>query len=299
MRVLVSGSSGLVGSELSRRLRAAGDTVTSLTRSGSSPEAISWSPRDQQLDSSQLEGFDAVVHLAGENIATGRWTADKKRRIRESRVQGTELLSRTLAELEAKPKVLVCASAIGYYGDRGDVILDEQSPPGTGFLAEVCQAWEAATEPAWKAGIRVAQLRIGVVLSPQGGALAKMLLPFRMGAGGVVGSGDQYMSWIALPDLARAIEHVIHNDSLFGAVNAVAPNPVTNREYTQTLGKVLHRPTLLPMPAFLAKIALGEMAEELFLSSTRVEPRKLDHANFTFDHPDLEGALRSLLATTD
>ena len=263
----------------------AGDEVVPLVRDVGKPEAVHWSPEQRRIDVAGLEGFDAVVHLAGENIATGRWTTEKKRRIRDSRVLGTEVLCQALAGLQAKPAVLVAASAIGFYGDRGDEMLDEQSSPGTGFLAEVCQDWEAATRPAWEAGIRVAQLRIGVVLSADGGALAKMLLPFRLGGGGPVGSGKQYWSWISLPDLAQVIRHVLATDSLFGAVNAVSPAPVTNAEFTKTLGRVLRRPTLIPMPAFLAKLAFGEMAQELLLSSTRVCSGKLQQSGFNLRTP--------------
>jgi uncharacterized protein (TIGR01777 family) len=238
---------------------------------------------------------DAVVHLAGENIAAGRWTERQKARIRDSRVKGTRLLCDLLARYSPPPKALVCASAVGYYGDRGDEILKEESAPGSDFLFDVCREWEAATQTAVERGIRVVNLRIGVVLSPLGGALAKMLTPFKLGAGGVIGSGRQYMSWIALDDVVRAFHFALTNQSLLGPVNAVAPNPVTNRDFTRTLGRVLSRPTVFPMPAFAARLAFGEMADALLLASTRVEPARLLAGSFIFRYPDLEGALRHLL----
>jgi uncharacterized protein (TIGR01777 family) len=247
------------------------------------------------IDSAKLEGLDAVVHLAGENIAEGSWTAEKKARIRDSRVKGTRLVSKALAGLNQKPRVLVCASAIGFYGDRGAEILTEQSPAGSGFLADVCQEWEAATEPAAQAGIRVVNMRIGIVLTPRGGALQKMLLPFKFGVGGVMGDGRQYWSWVSIDDVIGAIYHAITNDALSGPVNAVAPRAATNAEFTKTLGRVLSRPTLFPMPAFLARLALGEMADALLLASTRVEPARLLNSGYSFRHADLEGALRFLL----
>jgi uncharacterized protein (TIGR01777 family) len=247
------------------------------------------------IDQARLEGLDGVVHLAGESIATGRWTAEKKARIRDSRVKGTRLLCESLARLDQPPRVLVSASAIGYYGDRGDEILHEDSASGSGFLAEVCHMWEAATEAASQRNIRVVNLRIGVVLSAMGGALATMLFPFRMGLGGIIGSGRQFMSWIALDDLLGSIAYALRTDTIRGPVNAVAPHPVTNREFTKTLGRVLARPTLLPMPAFAARLAFGEMADELLLSSARVEPARLSAAGYDFRYPTLEGGLRHLL----
>lgn len=241
------------------------------------------------------EGPDAVVHLAGENIARARWSERQKALIRDSRVKGTRLLCDLLARYSPPPKALVCASAVGYYGDRADEILKEESAPGSGFLADVCREWEAATQPAVERGIRVVNLRIGIVLSPMGGALAKMLTPFKLGVGGTIGSGRQYMSWIALDDVVGAIHFALTNESLHGPVNAVAPNPVTNREFTHTLGRVLSRPTLFPMPAFAARLVLGEMADALLLASARVEPAQLLASGFTFRHPDLEAALRALL----
>jgi uncharacterized protein (TIGR01777 family) len=297
MKILVTGSSGLVGSALLPFLTGGGHQVIRLRRS--SPEAagsgLAWDPAEGRLDPAILEGFDLVVHLAGESIATGRWNADKKIRIRRSRVDGTRLLCEALSRLSRPPRAVLCASAIGYYGSRGEEILREESAPGHDFLAEVCQAWEAAAQPAIQKAIRVVHLRFGVILSATGGALAKMLLPFRLGAGGVIGNGGQYMSWITLDDAVGAIHHAIGTESLKGPVNAVAPKPVTNREYTRTLGAVLGRPTLLPMPAFAARLALGEMADALLLSSARVEPARLLATGYRFRHPDLETALRSLL----
>jgi uncharacterized protein (TIGR01777 family) len=234
--------------------------------------------------------------LAGESVAAHRWSAKVKQEIRDSRVRGTTLLCETLACMAKKPTALVSASAIGYYGDRGDEPLDETSPRGSGFLAEVCEEWEAATKSARDANIRVVNLRIGVVLSPKGGALATMLTPFKLGVGGVIGSGRQYFSWITLDDLVRTIQFALNASALSGPVNAVAPNPVTNREFTKTLGRVIERPTIVPMPAFAAKLAFGEMADEMFLAGARVSPAALTAAQFQFEHPQLEPALRHLLA---
>ena len=233
------------------------------------------------------------MHLAGESIV-GRWTAEKRARIRDSRVTGTKTLCDALAQLSSPPKVLVSASAIGYYGNRGDQVLTEESPAGQGFLAEVCQAWEEATSVV-RERVRVVHARIGIVLSPTGGALAQMLLPFRLGLGGVIGSGEQYMSWVTLDDVLGIIHHALITESLSGPINVTAPHPVTNRELTTTLGKVLGRPTMLPLPAGAARMAFGEMADELLLSSARVEPQQLQQSHYPFRHPDLEGALRHIL----
>jgi hypothetical protein len=297
MNVLVTGSTGLVGSTLVSFLTTGGHQVTRLVRHA--PRAgqaeVQWDPAAGSIATPGLEGIDAVVHLAGESIASGRWSAEKKAKIRDSRVQGTRVLCEALAQLVTPPKVLVSASAIGYYGDRGDEVLRENSRPGRDFLADVCQAWEAATAPAAQRGIRVVNVRIGIVLSSAGGALGKMLLPFKMGAGGVIGSGQQYMSWIALDDLVGVIHHALITDSLQGPVNAVAPHPVTNSAFTKTLGRVLRRPTLMPLPAFAARAVFGEMADALLLASTRVEPAKLKDSGYDFRYPDLEGALRHVL----
>lgn len=296
MNILVTGASGLIGSALLPFLTAGGHRVTRLVRSQprSGEMAVRWDPVAGTLETSALEELDAVVHLAGENLAE-RWSAEKKTRIRDSRVKGTRLLSQALAQLAKPPKVLVSASAIGYYGNRGEEILTEESPSGSGFLAEVCRAWEAATEPALQKGIRVVHPRFGIVLSPAGGALGKMLPAFRMGVGGILGSGRQYVSWIALDDAVGAIHHMIMTETLQGPANAVAPNAVTNQELTKTLGKVLGRPTLFPMPAFAARLMFGEMADELLLASTRVRPAKLQATGYGFRYPELEVALRHLL----
>src|SRR5215471_11095462 len=247
MRVVVSGSTGLIGCRLLPFLAARGHSVVRLVRGEARQEGqILWDPSSGTIPSDRMEGSDAVVHLAGENIAARRWTTAQKNRIRDSRVRGTQFLSEALARLVQPPRVLVCASAIGYYGDRGDELLDEDSPAGTGFLAQVCQEWEMATEAASKRGIRVVRLRLGVVLSPAGGALSKMLTPFKMGVGGVIGDGRQYMSWIALDDVVYAIDHLLGAGSVDGPVNGVGPCPATNREFTKALGKVLSRPVVFP-----------------------------------------------------
>ena len=296
MNVLVTGSSGLVGSILIPHFEASGHRVLRLVRtSPKSDLERRWDPETGELAAADLEGIQAVVHLAGENIASGRWNEAKKNRIRTSRVDGTRLLARGLAELQTPPGVLISASAIGYYGNRGEEILNEESPPGADFLAETCIAWENAARPAGDAGVRTVYLRIGIVLSADGGALAKMLFPFKLGVGGVIGSGDQYMSWISLSDLAGIISHALNTETLQGPVNAVSPVPVTNREFTKSLGGALSRPTLLPMPAFAARLAFGEMADALLLSSTRVMPARLQGTGCNFQHPELGGALQHVL----
>lgn len=296
MNILVTGSTGLVGSAVVSFLTTGGHRVVRLVRGAArGPDEVEWNPQAGTIDSAKLEGLDAVVHLAGENIATGRWNDAKKARIRDSRVVGTRVLSEALAKLTNKPRVLVGASAIGYYGERGESVMTETSPPGLSFLCNVCRDWEAATEPAKQAGIRVVNLRIGVVLTPRGGALEKMLLPFKLCAGGVVGSGRQFWSWIALDDVVGAIHHAITHDELSGPVNAVSPEPVTNRDFTKTLGRVLGRPTIAPLPAFVVKLLMGEMGEELLLASTRVVPNRLQETGYQFRCPTLEGALRHLL----
>ena len=297
MKILVTGATGLVGSALIQSLTSSGHSVVRLVRSQASPDRsdVRWDPNAGTIDKAGLEGLDAVVHLAGENIAEGRWNEEKKRRIRDSRVKGTRLLCETIAQLERPPKVLVSASAIGYYGDRGDEVLREDSKPGTDFLSDVCREWEAATEPAKQKGIRVVNLRIGVVLSSAGGALAKMLTPFQLGVGGKLGNGEQYISWITLDDLIGVIYYTLTNDALSGPVNAVAPNPVTNLEFTKSLGRVLSRPTIFPMPAFAVRLAFGEVADALLLSSTRVQPARLQENGYQFKYPELEDGLRQVL----
>jgi hypothetical protein len=296
MRILVTGSSGLIGQALLSFLTAEGQNVVCLTRSAAraGDRNIRWDPDAGTLPLEQLEDFDGVVHLAGETIV-GRWTAEKKARILDSRAKGTRLLCESLAHVRHRPVVLVSASAIGYYGDRGDQLLDESSSAGSLFLSEVAQAWEAAAEPAKLSGIRVVNLRIGFVLSAAGGGLAAMLLPFKLGIGGRVGSGRQYLSWIAIDDVVGAISHAIGCDDLRGPVNAVAPQPVTNREFTDTLGRVLGRPTVFPLPSFAAHMVMGEMADNLLLASTRVLPGRLLATGYEFKFPQLRAALRHVL----
>jgi uncharacterized protein (TIGR01777 family) len=298
MRVVISGASGLIGAALARASRQAGDQVTRLVRgpSGDAGDGIHWQPAAGTIDSALLEEQEGVVHLAGESIAGGRWSRERKASILSSRVEGTRLLSETLARLAHPPAVLACASAIGYYGNRGDEPLTETSPAGEGFLPRVCREWEKAAEPARARGIRVVHLRFGVVLSPVAGALEAMLRPFRLGLGGRVGSGRQYMSWIHLQDAVDAVRHALASRTLTGAVNIVSPEPVTNAEFAGTLARVLSRPALLPLPATMARLALGEMADALLLASTRVVPARLSETGFTFRFPALEGALRNLLA---
>ncbi len=296
-RILVTGASGLLGQRLCAELEHSGAKVIRAVRGDVVDPAheIHWDPATHTIDAARLEGVDGVVHLAGENIAGGRWTESFKRKIRDSRVNGTRLICETLAKLNAKPQVLVCASAIGYYGSRGDETLSESAAPGTDFLARVCQEWEQACQPAREAGIRVVNMRIGVVLSPEGGALKQMLTPFRLGVGGKVGGGQQYMSWVAIDDVAGAIVFALANSHVEGAVNLTAPRPVTNYEFTKTLGRVLRRPTIVPAPAFGLRLGFGEMADALLLSSTRVVPQRLTAAGYHFRQPELEGALRHLL----
>ncbi len=299
LRVVVSGASGLVGSALVPFLTAGGHRVERLVRRTSPADAaeIPWDPLAGTLDRDRLEGCDTVVHLAGEGIGEGRWTRARKQAIRQSRVDGTRTLCGALAALRSPPRLLVSASAVGFYGDRGEESLTEESPRGEGFLADVCREWEAATEPAARAGIRVVNLRIGVVLARWGGALARMLLPFRLGLGGPVGSGAQFLSWVGLPDLIGVIHHAMVEDALSGPVNAVAPEPVPQAEFARTLGRVLRRPALVPLPAFAVRLALGEMGEALLLEGARVLPRKLLDSGFEFRAPDLEPMLRLLVGT--
>jgi uncharacterized protein len=295
MNVLISGATGMIGSALSQELTEGGHRVTRLTRSPGSGDDIGWNPSEGEIDASRLGGIDAVVHLAGESIAEGRWTAERKRRILESRRQGTGLLAQTIANLSDPPGVMVSASAVGYYGDRGNELLREDSGPGNNFLAEVCQVWEGAADPAREAGIRVVNTRFGVVLSPKGGALGTTLPIFRLGGGGRIGNGRQYWSWVALDDVVGSIIHALENDTVEGPVNVGSPNPLTNAEYTKVLGKVLNRPTVFPLPAPAARFMLGEIADELLLASARMEPAKLKETGYEFRYPELEAALRHLL----
>lgn len=297
MKVLVTGSHGFIGSELVASLRRDGHQVTRLVRSSPAPEEVQWDPEAGTIGAAPLEGHDAAVNLAGVGIGDHRWTEEHKAAVRDSRVKGTDLLARTLAALDRPPAVLASGSAVGFYGDRGDEELTDASSPGSGFLSEVVQQWEAATAPAAQAGIRVAHLRSGVVLSPKGGALKKQLLPFRLGIGGKLGSGRQWFTWISLDDEVAAIRHVLATDSLRGPVNLVAPNPVTNAEFTRVLGRVLKRPTIAPVPNTALNLMFGrQMVVEMVLASQRVVPAALAGSGFVFKHPELEPALREMFA---
>jgi uncharacterized protein (TIGR01777 family) len=296
LRIAVTGSRGLVGSALVPLLTTGGHRVLRLVRGAAAePDAVRWDPASGVQDLTRLDGVDALVHLAGENIAARRWTDAHKAAVRQSRVEGTRRLCEALAALPHPPKVLGTASATGFYGNRGEDVLTEESPSGTGFLAEVCREWEAATQPAERAGIRVVHLRFGMVLSPRGGALGKMLLPFRLGIGGPSGSGRQYVSWVAIDDAIGVVLHALVREDLRGPINVVSPAPVSNAAFARTLGRVLRRPALLPLPALAARLAFGEMADALLLASARVLPAKLQASGYRFRLPELEGAMRHLL----
>lgn len=296
-RILVSGASGMIGSAVAAALRSRGAGIARLSRPGAahdpSNELIPWNPAEP-IHADAVSGFDAVIHLAGESVF-GRWSSEKKARIRNSRIPATTNLARSLALAKVKPRVFLCASAIGYYGNRSDEVLTEESAPGTGFAADLARDWEAATKPAADAGIRTVRMRIGIVLARHAGALAQMLPPFRAGIGGRVGSGKQWMSWIDLDDLAGAVQHILQTDSLAGPVNLVGPGPVANIQFTKTLASVLHRPALFPVPAFVMRLAFGEMADELLLASDRVEPRRLLDSGYTFQFPTLKSSLEHIL----
>ncbi|MDX1644670.1 MAG: TIGR01777 family oxidoreductase [Thermoanaerobaculia bacterium] len=297
MRVAISGSSGLIGSALTRALEDRGDEVVALVRSRSDDGASAalWKTDQGLLERDPVQGVDAVVHLAGAGIAEKRWTQERKKLIYSSRVEGTRHLVASLASLERPPRRFLCASAIGFYGDRGDERLDETSDSGAGFLAEVCRAWENESRAAEEFAERVYQIRTGIVLAADGGALAKMLTPFKLGLGGVIGSGRQYMSWIALADEVGAILHLLESDAESGPVNLTAPRPVTNREFTKALGDVLGRPTILPLPAFAVELIFGQMGEEALLGSQRVDPERLAADGYTFRYRELEATLRDIL----
>jgi uncharacterized protein (TIGR01777 family) len=294
MDVLVSGATGLIGSALTPELEARGHRVMRLTRTPRSEGDIRWDPEAGTIDGDP-SGTEAVVHLAGESIAEGRWTREKKRRILESRQRGTRLLAEKIAALSEPPSVMVSVSATGYYGDRGNELLTEESEAGDLFLSQVCREWEAAADPAREAGVRVVHPRLGIVLSTEGGALGATLPIFKLGGGGKIGSGRQYWSWVAFDDVIGAILHLMETDDLSGPVNVVTPDPPNNAEYTRVLGSVLGRPTFFTVPAPAARLGLGEIADELLLASARVEPVRLQETGYPFRHPDLERALRYLL----
>lgn len=297
MRVVVSGSSGLIGRSVVSALRARGDEVTPLVRRPAAAGETTWDPESGSIDAANLEGAHAVVHLAGAGIGDKRWSTARRLEIVSSRVQSTSLLARTLAGLSRPPSVLVSASAVGFYGDRGDEKLTEDSESGSGFLADLCRAWEDAAEPAVGAGIRVVRLRSGVVLSAQGGALARQLPLFRLGIGGRLGRGRQWLSWISLPDEVGAVLHALGEPALKGPVNATAPAPVTNREFTRALGRALHRPAVVAVPGFALRVALGpEMASEMVLAGQRVLPTRLSATGYHFEHGAIDAALAAVLA---
>jgi len=294
MKILITGASGLIGKALQRSFAAKGYKMLLAGRGEpKNTDEIQWSVEDGFADEDlpQIEGFDAVIHLAGEGIAGLRWTDEKKKAIRESRVQGTRNLVNTLADLKQKPRVFISGSAMGFYGDRGDEIVTETSPPGDTFLADVCREWEVESRRAEDSGIRTVLLRTGIVLSKDGGALATMLTPFKFGVGGVVGSGRQWMSWVSLDDVIGIINFALENETLRGAVNVAGPNPVTNEEFTKTLGDVLYRPTFLPLPEFAVNLVFGEMGDALLIDSTRVEPKRLKDAGYEFKFTNLRSAL--------
>lgn len=298
MKVLITGSSGLIGTALIKKLTQSGHEVAGLLRTRHDESNPFWDIKKGVVDLGDFGAPDMVVNFAGENLIDSRWSKAKKDRILNSRVKATRLLVDYLLKAEQKPALLISGSALGFYGNRGDEILDENSPPGTNFSAQLCQQWEAAAEPAKQAGIRVVYSRTGIVLSPAGGALKKMLLPFKLGLGGVLGNGRQYISWVSIDDMVAMLEFIMSHDAISGPVNMVSPEAVTNYQLTKALGKVLHRPTIFPMPAFVAGILFGEMADELLLSSARLKPAKMLAAGYQFQYPELSAALEHVLKNT-
>jgi len=296
MRIAIAGASGLVGSALIPELESDGHEIVRLVRNTPKAGEIEWHPNQDEIHPATIDGFEAIINLAGESIAEGRWTDEKKKRIRDSRVNGTHLISEAIAKLATKPRVFLCASATGIYGDRGDETLDEQSESGGGFLAGVCREWEKATEPASNAGVRVVNLRFGPILARAGGMLEKMLTPFKMGLGGKIGFGKQYISWVAIDDVVTAMKLALNDESIRGPLNIVSPTPVTNERFTRGLGEALSRPTVMSMPAFAARLAFGEMADEMLLVSQHVMPKRLNHAGFKFQFSDLTQALQRYIS---
>lgn len=294
LRIAVTGATGMLGSTLTPVLSAAGHRVIPVSRQVL-PGGIAWDPLDGKLNPADLKGVDAVIHLAGESLAEGRWTADRKALLRQSRTASTRLLASAMASLPQPPAVLICASAIGIYGNRGDEVLDETSAPGSGFLAELVRDWEASADPARDAGIRVVHARFGVILAREGGALAKMVTPFKLGLGGPFGDGQQWLSWVAMADVLSMISASLTLPALSGPINVTAPEPLRNRDFVAALGHEIGRPAVVPIPAFALRLALGEMADEALLSSARVLPRRLEEAHFIFRCPDLKTALHDAL----
>jgi uncharacterized protein (TIGR01777 family) len=295
MKIAIAGASGLIGSAFINSVEEDGAEVTRLVRSSPKAGEIEWHPNQDAIDPEKLKGFDAIINLAGENVAEGRWTDEKKKKIHDSRVNGTHLISEAIAKLDPKPRTFLCASATGFYGDRPDETVTEQSDSGGGFLAGVCREWEKATEPASNAGVRVVNLRFGPVLAAHGGMMEKMLTPFKMGLGGKIGSGKQYISWVAIDDVVGAMKLALKGEAVRGPLNVVSPNPVTNEEFTKALGDALSRPTMMAVPAFAARLAFGEMADEMLLASQRVLPKKLNDAGFQFEYANLNAALRKYI----
>lgn len=301
MKILIAGASGLVGTSLIPFLRKSGHEVKKLVRKEKdlAPDELSWNPDKEITTDFEKEHFDAIINLAGENISSGRWTEKKKKNILDSRIKATRTLKNAIMAMKQPPKVFINASAVGYYGSRGDTMLTEESPNGTGFLAHVCEEWENAAKPLELKNVRLISTRFGIILSGKGGALAKMLIPFKLGLGGVIGSGQQYMSWITLDEVLGIIYHVLRTESLNGPVNVVSPHPVTNDTFTKTLGKVLSRPTWMRLPVALVRLVFGEMADEMLLSSQRVSCKKLSDSGYQFCMPELEMALRQILLESE